>query len=120
MLRVCGPEACLAMLEPRAVKRPKRPSRPRTLSRELRRDREHLLRLEPGGSRERPIEVESASLVEPRAESVHCPVCGSAFAVEEHLALTTGGVRLREARVRCRQCGAQRSLWFRIVGPALH
>jgi hypothetical protein len=29
-------------------------------------------------------------------------------------------VRLRETKLRCRQCGSQRSLWFKIVGPSLN
>jgi hypothetical protein len=35
------------------------------------------------------------------------------------VAVTRFGIRLREARLRCRQCGTTRSLWFRIndVGP---
>jgi len=30
------------------------------------------------------------------------------------------GVRLRETKLRCRQCGSKRSLWFKIVGPSLN
>lgn len=103
----------------------KRTPRPRTTRRELQRasdkvgeDREKLFVLEPGGRADRPIEVETATLVEPRAEAMSCPRCGVAFRVTEHTAQTVDGVRLREAVVYCSRCGRHRSLWFRIVGPA--
>jgi hypothetical protein len=82
--------------------------------------RERLLSLEPGGSRERPIDVSSASLVEPRAAAVHCPRCDEPFRVEAHNAPSSEGMRLREALVRCARCGLQRSVWFRLTGPALN
>ncbi|HYQ15773.1 MAG TPA: hypothetical protein VEQ58_08450 [Polyangiaceae bacterium] len=104
---------------------PKKP-RPRTKLREgarslekLRSARQRLFELEVGGAAERPISVTSAAVVEAHAESVPCPRCGGKHEVAEHVAVTVGGVRLREARLRCRQCGTTRSLWFRITesGP---
>ncbi len=98
-----------------------KPKRERTLRRELSRrqarlgrDRERLFALEPGGRPDRPLDVESASVVEIRAQAVRCPRCGGEQGVEEHLAVSERGVRLREARLRCRQCGARRSMWFRL------
>lgn len=100
--------------------------RPRTQRRETERAigklqdaRERLFELEPGGSPERALPVASPAIVEVHAESVPCPRCGSKHEVLEHVAATVAGVRLREARLRCRQCGTKRSLWFRIndVGP---
>ena len=81
--------------------------------------RQRLFELELGGSAERPLPVASAAVIEPQAESVPCPLCGGKHEVVEHVAVIRLGVRLREARLRCRQCGAARSLWFRIndVGP---
>lgn len=81
--------------------------------------RQRLFELEVGGSAERPLPVVSAAVVETHAESVPCPLCQNKHEVVEHVAVTRLGVRLREARLRCRQCGTSRSLWFRIndVGP---
>ena len=81
--------------------------------------RERLFQLEIGGSPERPLPVVSAAVVEAHAESVPCPRCEGKHEVVEHVAVTVSRVRLREARLRCRQCGTARSLWFRIsdVGP---
>jgi hypothetical protein len=81
--------------------------------------RERLFLLEPGGSPERPLAVSSAAVIEAQAESVPCARCDGKQDVVEHVAVTVGGVRLREVRLRCRQCATSRSLWFRIndVGP---
>lgn len=81
--------------------------------------RERLFELETGGTPERPLNVVSAAVVEAQAESVPCPRCAGKHEVLEHVAVTVSGVRLRETRLRCRQCGTLRSLWFRIsdVGP---
>jgi transposase-like protein len=86
----------------------------------LENDRERLFLLEPGGSPERPLETASAAVIETQATSVPCPRCGGSQEVLEHTALVHHGVRLREAKLRCRRCGSQRSLWFRIVGPSLN
>lgn len=102
---------------------PKKP-RPRATRREaeraaakLRDARQRLFELEPGGSAERPFAVVSAAVVEAHAESVPCPRCEGRHEVLEHGARTIDGARLREARLRCRQCGTTRSLWFRINDP---
>lgn len=82
--------------------------------------RERLFSLQPGGTPERPIDVSSASLVEPRAASMHCPRCDEPLRIEAHNAPSSEGMRLREAVVRCPRCGRQRSIWFRLTGPALN
>jgi hypothetical protein len=99
-----------------------KPKRSRTDRREAERtqeklagQREKLFALEAGGSAGHPREVVSASLVEPEARSVRCPRCDGELSVVEHLAHTVDGTRLREAKLRCRQCGSQRSRWFKIV-----
>jgi hypothetical protein len=101
-------------------------SRPRGQRREaerakskLEQARQRLFELELGGSAERPLTVVSAAVVEAHAESVPCPRCDGKHEVVEHVAVTRAGIRLREARLRCRQCGTTRSLWFRITdaGP---
>lgn len=81
--------------------------------------RQRLFELELGGSAERPLPVVSAAVIEAHAEAVPCPACEGKHDVVEHVAVTRAGIRLREVRLRCRQCGTNRSLWFRIhdVGP---
>jgi hypothetical protein len=86
----------------------------------LTRDRERLAGLEAGGGPSRPVEVESASQVEPHALAVACLRCGGANRLEEHGAVTEQGQRLRVARLSCAQCGARRAMWFRIAPRALN
>jgi len=83
-------------------------------------DRERLFTLEPGGQPERPLDATSAAVIEAHASSVPCPRCGGTQEVTEHTALIHHGARLRETKLRCRQCGTTRSLWFRIVGVNLN
>ena len=97
-------------LAPRAERR----QRART-AHQLGRARERLARLEPGGSSERPIEVESASQVEPHALAMACLRCDGYGRLEEHAAETVKGERLRVARTACPRCGATREVWFRIA-----
>jgi hypothetical protein len=78
-----------------------------------------LALLEAGGSPERPIELTSASIVEPHAAGLGCVVCGGTTRVEEHTAVTlpdsSGMPRsLRVARVRCTRCGVERNVYFRL------
>ena len=82
----------------------------------LARARLKLAALEPGGAPDSPIEVASASTVEPHAASLPCAACaGSGVRVEEHTALVTeDGRRLRVAHVRCPSCGTRRAIYFRI------
>jgi hypothetical protein len=82
--------------------------------------RERLFSLEPGGTPERPIEIESPSVVEPRASALTCPRCEVAFRVVAHRAPSSAGMRLRQAEVACPRCGTHRSIWFRLVGPSLN
>lgn len=107
----------------------KRPSakRERTVRREAERTgvklaqaRLELASLEPGGSPDRPIEVSSASVVEPHASSLECAACGGPSRVEEHSAVTVpdkaGTPRsLRVARVRCTCCSVVRQIYFKIA-----
>jgi hypothetical protein len=80
-------------------------------------DRQRLAYLEPGGDRARPIEVESASQVEPHALSLRCLSCDGSYRLEEHAAVAVEGVMLRVARLACPQCGARREVWFRLAPP---
>lgn len=80
-----------------------------------------LAALEPGGAPDRPVEVTSASVIEPHAASMPCAACGElAVRVDEHVAVTVGTDerRLRVVRARCARCGYKRDVYFRI-GTAL-
>ncbi len=105
--------------------RPKRPVRGRTALRRARTENEKLVRardklidLAPGGTPARPIDVPTSAVVEPKASAVMCPRCDEPFFVESHEAVTTEHGRLREAKLRCKTCGRERSLWFRVVAPS--
>lgn len=78
-----------------------------------------LARLEPGGAPGRPIEVTSASVVEPHAAGIPCAACGAGTRVIEHSAITDdAGRSLRVTRVRCGRCSVERDLYFRLT-PSL-
>ncbi len=61
------------------------------------RDRLRLAALEPGGAPDRPIEVVTASLVEPKARALPCAACGETVRLEDHTAHTIDGAALRLA-----------------------
>jgi hypothetical protein len=82
---------------------------------QLAEDRERLFRLDVGGSPEKPLEVKVPSLVESTARERRCPRCEGEQDLLEHRAVVVGAARLREAVLRCRACGGQRSLWFRLT-----
>lgn len=81
------------------------------------RDRERLAALLPGGSRDRPIIVGSAAVIEPRALRMPCLHCGGEYRVHEH---ELAAPSVRRVDVGCRQCSAPRSFWFRLVPPELN
>jgi uncharacterized protein with PIN domain len=99
--------------------------RPRAQRRALTRETEKLARdaarlhaVGPGGSAARPLEVQSASEIEPHAARVRCPVCDGELSIAAHEAVTVAGARLRLVRAECRGCRRPWELWFRI-GPVL-
>ena len=105
----------------------KSPDRARTARRaqqrtldKLARQRERLFELEPGGSPDNPIDIESPSVVELKAEALPCPTCTTPLRVEAHRAPSSPGMRLREAATLCPRCGARRSIWFRLVGSLMN
>ena len=101
----------------------KRPPRTRTLRRNLERSqdklsgaRRKLLALEPGGSPEHPIEVDSAAVIEPRAESFRCPDCDGALRCEEHAIANHESEQLvRAVTLVCRDCRARSSCTFALL-----
>lgn len=96
------------------------PKRPRTerrvaerKARDLVRAKEKLFQLGPGGTRARPLEVTSTSVIEVRVLQMPCVQCEvAAYRVREHVSIEAG---LRRLDVICRNCGAPRPLWFRVV-----
>jgi hypothetical protein len=97
--------------------RAERRERERSLEK-LHRQREKLAALEPGGSPERPVDLESASLVEPRARAEPCLRCGGEMRSVEHRAEALDRRRLRIAVARCARCGHARTFYFRLVPSA--
>ena len=93
--------------------RPERRSRARQTAKDLR-DRQRLALLEPGGTPERPIEVVTASLVEPKARAQPCVACGRTVRVDDHTAETIDGHPLRLAHTACPTCGLTRRVYFAI------
>lgn len=96
--------------------------RPRTAKREQARDarklvraKQQLARLEQGGAPEHPIFVETPAVIETRARSVPCPLCGGPLRGQEQRAEALGERRLRVVDARCQTCGASNTLWFQIV-----
>ncbi len=113
--RPCHTEVVASKKRPRARRRASAQA-----ARRLAADRERLAALEPGGSPERPLEVESASIVEPRAVDLGCLHCDAVPRVEAQDAVRVDDRVLRRVRLRCRACGAEREVWVRIVGRAVH
>lgn len=112
------------------------PKSPRTVARAAQRAeektaeaRQKLWFLERGGSPARPIEVESAAVIETRATSTPCPRCGGELRVKEHAAKvldergneTTSdkGVALRVLDLACFQCGTRQRAYFRVASRLL-
>lgn len=77
--------------------------------------RERLARLGPGGSAALPLDVESASQIEVRAESTPCLACQGPYRVDEHTAERIDGRHVRVVRVHCHHCGARRVFYFRVL-----
>lgn len=77
--------------------------------------REKLWRLELGGSASRPLDIASASVIEPRTRSEACLRCGAAVRSADHRAETIDDRRLRVVTTTCAVCGATRTWYFRLV-----
>ncbi|HEU0035059.1 MAG TPA: hypothetical protein VFQ53_30745 [Kofleriaceae bacterium] len=96
-----------------AKKRPERTARREAerAAKKLVQDREKLARLVAGGSPERPIAVESPSVIEVRVRATPCPQCEGLLRVDDHRA----EAGLRAVDVTCTLCHAKRTLWFKLV-----
>lgn len=93
-------------------KRPRAARRAREReTRKLVRQLDRLAEDAPGGSPDRPIDMSSSAVIEPRAQRTPCPLCQGPLRVEDHQAAR----ELRVVAVRCGRCGVARKLWFRLV-----
>ncbi len=81
-------------------------------------DRERLFELEAGGAPRVALQVPTPSVIDAHVARVRCPRCDGKLELQEQAAVPIDGARLREARLKCRACGAPRSLWFRILSDA--
>jgi hypothetical protein len=106
---------------------PRKPKRARAERRaeeraavKLSRDRERVAAFERGGAPDRPIAIASPAEVEVHARSVVCARCAGPNELLDHAAETLGGARLRVARLRCKACGATRSIYFELPGATLN
>jgi hypothetical protein len=79
---------------------------------QLAEDRTQAALERPGALPSRPIVVDSAAAIEPRAESEPCPICGGHLHVDEHVAVHEGAQRQRKVDLRCGDCGRIDTLWF--------
>jgi hypothetical protein len=84
----------------------------------LRKDIDRVYQAEQGGSPDRPIQLASASEVEPDAGSRRCPYCGARMRVTGHDATEHAGRRLRVASLTCDACRSTWSRWY-ALGPLL-
>jgi hypothetical protein len=112
---------------PVSVAKKKTGGRPRTEERQRARQREKLYDarlklalLEPGGSADRPLDVSSASVVESRAEAEPCLRCNKPMRATDHTTAESPNGLLRKVKLQCRDCGAMRELYLRIVGSYLN
>lgn len=76
------------------------------------RAKEKLAKLERGGTQAHPIEVASSAVIEVRIHAMQCPQCDGEYQIIDH---RSAGQGIRPVDVKCRICGAPRTLWFRIV-----
>jgi hypothetical protein len=92
-------------------------TRPRTARRQLERDRKKLdeaklklALLERGYRADRPLVVDSASVIEPHVRGMQCPVCDVGYHVLEHVATPEG----RTVTAGCPQCGRKPRIYFQL------
>jgi hypothetical protein len=77
--------------------------------------RERLASLEPGGTPEYPLNVESASQIEVRALSMPCLRCDGPYRLDEHTVEPFGRRQIRVVHEHCGHCGARRTVFFQVA-----
>ena len=102
----------------RRVARPRKARREqeRTLRKQVQRVERDAREL-PGGQAERPIDVTSAAVIDPRAREARCLRCGGELELRGDRASSTPRGVLRRIDLVCRFCHAPRTLWFRVNPP---
>jgi hypothetical protein len=83
-------------------------------------DLEALEKVAPGGTPQRPLDVETAAQVDVIAGQRVCPRCRVARRLDQHVARTVDGESLRVALISCPACARRTELWFRLRPPRLH
>jgi hypothetical protein len=83
-------------------------------------DLEKLDAMAPGGTPQRPRDVESAAQVDVIAGQRRCPRCRVACRLDQHVVRTIDGQSLRVALVSCPRCAGRAELWFRLRPTRLH
>jgi hypothetical protein len=83
-------------------------------------DLEKLETMAPGGTPQRPLDVESAAQVDVIAGRRPCPRCRVARRLDQHVVRTVDGQSLRVALVACPRCARRAELWFRLRPARLH
>lgn len=74
----------------------------------------------PGATPDQAVSVPSASVVEVRAASEPCSVCGERVFVERHVVESFGERRLRVVWLKCKRCGHRRPFYAHVDAPVLH
>ena len=77
--------------------------------------RGQLAALEPGGSPGRPRDVESPAVIDVHAISLPCTACEGELELLEHTVVEHAGQRLRQAHLRCRRCGTDRDVFYKLT-----
>lgn len=75
-----------------------------------------IVRASEGGSPERPISVASAAVIDVRATSLGCGVCGGDLRLLDH---EVAG-ELRITTCECRECSTRRTTYFRLAGRVIN
>jgi hypothetical protein len=101
----------------------KKKKRTRSVEREKKRELDKLGRKldrlvdeSPGGSPERAIAVDSASVVEVKARAIRCVRCEGELTIHAHEADSIYGAQYRRLDMQCSKCLTRRRIWF-VLGP---
>lgn len=78
--------------------------------------RKAIVRASEGGSPERPMQIASSAVVEVRALSLGCGVCGGELRLRDHR--IEGDLRITVSD--CRDCATARTTYFLLAGRVLN
>jgi hypothetical protein len=79
---------------------------------------DRLVQASPGGSPQKAITVDSASVVEVKARAFCCGRCEGELLLLTHEAEFLQGAQYRRVEMQCRNCFVRRCIWFVLgTGP---